>query len=140
MQLPTLQQRREDIIPLAEIFIQRFANQYNKTIDGISDEAKETLIDCKWGGNIRELQNCIEKAVVLCESKTLQKSDFQLNYLEYWEPEETAKVEDNATLDEIERNAILNVMRKYDGNLTLVAKHLNISRQTLYNKLNKYGL
>lgn len=140
IQLPSLRQRREDIIPLAEIFIQRFANQYNKTLNGISDEAKETLVNCKWGGNIRELQNCIEKAVVLCDSTTLQKSDFQLNYLELWKPEEPAKAEEDATLDEIEKNAILNVMRKYDGNLTLVAKHLNISRQTLYNKLNKYGL
>lgn len=140
LQIPSLRQRSEDIIPLAEIFTQRFANQYNKTINGISSEAKETLCNCSWGGNIRELQNCIEKAVVLCESNTLQTSDFQLNYLGYWKPEEPAESEDNATLDEIERNAILNVMKKYDGNLTLVAKHLNISRQTLYNKLNKYGL
>lgn len=140
LQIPALRERGEDIIPLAEIFVQRFANQYNKTINGISDEAKETLGRCQWGGNIRELQNCIEKAVVLCDSSTLQTSDFQLNYLEYWKPEETSEVEDNATLDEIEKNAILNVMKKYDGNLTLVAKHLNISRQTLYNKLNKYGL
>jgi len=140
LQIPSLRQRSEDIVPLAEIFTQRFANQYNKTINGISNEAKETIGNCQWGGNIRELQNCIEKAIILCDSDILQTSDFQLNYLEYWKPKKPAEVEENATLDEIERNAILNVMKKYDGNLTLVAKHLNISRQTLYNKLNKYGL
>jgi len=140
IKVPALRERSEDIIPLAEMFTQRFANQYNKTISGICAEAKETLCNCQWGGNIRELQNCIEKAVVLCESDNLQTSDFQLNYLNYWKPEEQENTEDNATLDEIEKNAILNVMKKYDGNLTIVAKHLNISRQTLYNKLNKYGL
>lgn len=138
LQLPALRERHQDIVPMAEMFMQQFAQQYNRPIIRIDQKAKETLSRCQWGGNVRELQNCVEKAVILCESDTLQVHDFQLNYMNYWMPEEEEKPTN--TLEEIEKNAILTAMKQCDGNLSMLAKQLNITRQTLYNKLKKYNI
>ena len=138
IKVPSLRECKDDIVPLAELFMHRFAKQYNKNITGIDDDAKMQLSKYQWGGNIRELRNCMERAVILCASDKLDTSDFQLNFLDYWTPD--TEEEDIGTLDDIEKNAIMNVIKKYEGNLSLVAKHLGISRQTLYNKINKYGL
>ncbi|MDD4848185.1 MAG: sigma-54 dependent transcriptional regulator [Bacteroidales bacterium] len=138
LQMPLLRERTEDIVPLVEIFMQQFARQYNKNISDISLDAKEALQHYQWGGNIRELQNCVEKAVLLCESNTLQLDDFQLNYLDFWMPK--SNNDSVCSLDEMEKNAIVNAMKKFDNNLSSVAKQLDISRQTLYNKLKKYDI
>lgn len=138
LKLPPLRERSSDINEFADIFMKQFAAKYNKPVTNISAEAINGLHRCQWGGNIRELQNCIEKAVILCENNELQLNDLQLNYLNYWIPENNN--EDIAPLDDIEKNAIVNAINKCDGNLSLVAKQLEISRQTLYNKLKKYNL
>lgn len=138
LQLPSLRERKEDIVPLAEMFVGRFSEQYEKDIIAISPEAQAVLTECQWGGNVRELQNCVEKAVILCDDDILRPSDFQLNYLNFWKPQDENSC--NATLDDIEREAISSVIKMYNGNLSLVAKHLDISRQTLYNKIKKYDL
>ncbi len=138
LQLPPLRERKEDIVQLAEMFVGRFSEQYEKNIVGISPEAQSILTECQWGGNVRELQNCVEKAVILCDDDILRPSDFQLNYLNFWKPQDENSC--NATLDDIEREAISSVIKMYNGNLSLVSKHLDISRQTLYNKIKKYDL
>lgn len=92
--------------------------------------------DCHWSGNIRELQNCIEKAVILSEGSELTDKELQL-------PTE-ALVEGSdqpvETLEEVEERAIRAAVEKYSGNMSLVAKALNVSRPTLYSKLKKYGI
>lgn len=103
LHLPPLRERKEDIVPLAKIFMQHFANQYNKNIVDISDEAKDLLINNQWGGNIRELKNCIEKAVVLSETSILQLSDIQSNFLNHWLPEHIEYSYEENTLEEIEK-------------------------------------
>ena len=134
--LPALRERPEDIVPLAEIFIKRFDEKYHREVDGIASEAKAALKDCHWSGNIRELQNCIEKAVILAEGNDLTENELQL-------PSETL-VEGSepsvATLEEVEEKAIRAAVEKYSGNMSLVAKALNVSRPTLYSKLKKYGI
>lgn len=105
-------------------------------MEGIASEAKAALKDCHWSGNIRELQNCIEKAVILSEGSELTDKELQL-------PTE-ALVEGSdqpvETLEEVEERAIRAAVEKYSGNMSLVAKALNVSRPTLYSKLKKYGI
>ena len=89
-----------------------------------------------WNGNVRELQNCVEKAVILCEGRTLRPEDLGLTPSRA--PAST--VSGGETLEAAEEKAIRAAMEKYSGNLSLVAKSLDISRPTLYNKLKKYGI
>ena len=136
IQLPALRERAEDIVPLAEIFIKRFDEKYHRSVEGIAPEAKTALNGCHWSGNIRELQNCIEKAVILAEGNVLTEKELQL-------PSEAAEVQREQsveTLEEAEERAIRAAVEKYSGNMSLVAKALNVSRPTLYSKLKKYGI
>ncbi len=134
--LPALRERSEDIVPLAGMFIDRFNVKYRRKVEGIDPQAKEALKGCRWNGNIRELQNCIEKAVILADGSILTDKELQL-------PSETkAERAGNsvATLEEVEEKAIRAAVEKYSGNMSLVAKALNVSRPTLYSKLKKYGI
>ena len=132
--LPALRERTEDILPLAERFLARFAEKYRRTAAGIDPEAADLLRSHLWSGNIRELQNTIEKAVILSEGTSLKAEDLSL------EKKSKAKVAPKQTLDEAEEQTIRNTMARCNGNLTLVAKELGISRPTLYSKLKKYDI
>ncbi len=76
--LPPLRERKEDIIPLAEHFIKTFNQKYNTSVEGLSKKAKEILILYSWPGNIRELSNVIERAILLSSTKVLSEKDIQL--------------------------------------------------------------
>ena len=76
--LPPLRERKEDIVPLAQLFLERFAEKYHRPLTGIAPDAAAILVDGRWSGNIRELQNCIEKAVILSEGRELTAKDIQL--------------------------------------------------------------
>ena len=134
--LPALRERAEDIVPLAEIFIKRFDEKYHRSVEGIASEAKTALKGCHWSGNIRELQNCIEKAVILAEGNVLTEKELQLPS----EMAEERREQSVETLEEAEERAIRAAVEKYSGNMSLVAKALNVSRPTLYSKLKKYGI
>ena len=105
----------------------------------MTPDAAETLKAHFWSGNIRELQNCIEKAVILSDGESLTASDIEL-------PQNRAAQNTNQamtggdTLEETEEKAIRAAMARYGGNLSMVAKSLNISRPTLYAKLKKYNI
>lgn len=134
--LPALRERAEDIVPLAGIFIERFNGKYRRKVEEIGPQAKEALKGYRWSGNIRELQNCIEKAVILSDESILTDKELLL-------PSETMAEcggHSVATLEEVEEKAIRDAVEKYSGNMSLVAKALNVSRPTLYSKLKKYGI
>ncbi len=137
LHIPALRERTDEIIPLADMFIARYAERYRRAVSGITKEAGELLKAHRWNGNIRELQNCIEKAVILSEGTHLDVNDIQL-------PQQTAFQDDPAsgeeTLEMAEEKAIRAAIARYTGNLSLVAKSLNISRPTLYAKLKKYNI
>lgn len=139
LHLPALRERTDEIIPLAEMFIARYAERYRRTVNGMTPDAAETLKAHFWSGNIRELQNCIEKAVILSDGESLTASDIEL-------PQNRAAQNTNQamtggdTLEETEEKAIRAAMARYGGNLSMVAKSLNISRPTLYAKLKKYNI
>ena len=133
--LPSLRDRTEDIPLLADHFLKIYTSRYHKGEKSISQDAIRYLQKYTWPGNIRELQHAVERAVILSEHTTLQKSDFALSA--------TADVVPGAeafNLDEVERKTILAAIQKYNGNLSKVAKELGVGRTTLYRKMEKYGL
>ena len=137
IQLPPLRERTDEIAPLATLFIERYAKKYHRNVTAISDEAVALLQRCRWSGNVRELQSRMEKAVILSENEILQPEDLQIDDTELIAKEQMVAAE---SLEEAEEKVIRNAVKKYNGNLTLVAKALNISRPTLYNRLKKYGI
>lgn len=135
LQLPALRDRREDIVPLALRFINKYATIYNKPDMTLDDKAKEKLMQQPWPGNIRELEHTIEKALILCDGTTIHASDIECSPVQ---PATTdLKV---TTLEEMESQMIAKAISEEGGNLSMVATRLGISRQTLYNKIKRYGL
>ena len=138
LQLPPLRERTDEIKPLVELFLTRFAEKYHREVKSIDDEALQLLQRCQWKGNIRELQNCIEKAVILSEGERIQAKDLQINPVDLKDATDLSANQES--LENAEEKVIRAAMKKYNGNLSLVAKALNISRPTLYNRLKKYGI
>jgi len=136
IKIPALRERSKDIIPLSEIFLSKFANLYGKPALRLTAEAKEKLSEQSWYGNIRELEHTIEKAVIIAEGAVLDYDDFDFPKKDV----SPAKEKEVTTLEEMEYNMIKSAMDKYEGNLSLVANQLGISRQTLYNKIKRYDL
>lgn len=142
IKLPPLRERRDEIKGLAEIFLRRYADKYHRNVTGLSKDAVRLLESCTWPGNIRELQNTMERAVIMSDKEILDREDFNIvqdgQTAVKWN--ETSEYDGIETLDAAEERAIRVAMDKYSGNLSLVAKALEISRPTLYSKLKKYGI
>ena len=139
LHLPALRERTDEIVPLAEMFITKYAEKYRRSVNGLTLEAAEILKAHYWSGNIRELQNCIEKAVILSDGDKLTASDMEIT-----QPLNASSADKEMsgtdTLEETEEKAIRAAMARFGGNLSMVAKSLNISRPTLYAKLKKYNI
>ena len=135
--LPPLRERREDIVPLAELFLKRFAEKYHRPLTGLSSDAAAVLEDYGWNGNIRELQNCIEKAVILSEGTSLTVNDIQL---EQTRTDASASGPHKALSDMEEECLVREAIERSGGNVSAAAKMLGVSRPTLYAKMKKYGL
>ncbi|MDY6418822.1 MAG: helix-turn-helix domain-containing protein, partial [Bacteroidales bacterium] len=129
--LPPLRERKEDIVPLAQLFLERFAQKYHRPLTGIAPDAAEILKAQPWSGNIRELQNVVEKAVILSEGTELTAKDIQL---------EPAARTIRAVNEAEEERLVREAMERAAGNISAAAKMLGVSRPTLYAKLKKYGL
>ena len=138
LHLPALRDRTDEIVPLAEMFIKKYAEKYRRPVAGLSSEAEEALKGQYWSGNIRELQNCIEKAVILSDGDILEVQDLEFPQIKA--TEETTPTSSVDTLENAEERAIRAAMDRFGGNLSMVAKLLNISRPTLYAKLKKYDI
>ncbi len=136
--LPPLRERREDIAPLAERFIAQFAEKYHRPLTGLDESAKEVLESARWSGNIRELQNCIEKAVILSDGSELTAKDLQTDARSG--PGMTTSGTLKAINEADEERLVREAMERSNGNISSAAKMLGVSRPTLYAKLKKYGL
>ena len=134
LEIPPLRERREDIIPLAELFIERFSKQYDKGKMTLSETACRKLQQHAWYGNIRELEHAIEKAVIIGEGGIL--TDMHFHFSKKIPMQESAM----ETLEDMELVMIRKAIDKCNGNLSAVAAQLGITRQTLYNKMKKHGL
>ena len=135
IELPPLRDREEDKILLANHFLTHFSKKYNKPGLKFDKNAYEQLQNYNWPGNVRELQHTVEKAVIMCESNIITPNDLLLKSKQLvTENNEALK------LEEIEKNAIIRALESNKGVLTYAAKELDIARQTMYNKMKKYGL
>lgn len=132
--LPPLRERREDILPLAEHFIEKYARAMGKPGKEIAPEAQELLTHYRWPGNVRELENAIERAMVIGKSGVIESRDLPLRV------EEGGEEPEEKSLAAMEKDHIERVLREMDGNVTQSARVLGIDRATLYNKLKKYGI
>jgi DNA-binding NtrC family response regulator len=162
MTLPPLRKRPEDVLPLAEVFLERAARKLGKKAPRLGEEARKALGAHPWPGNVRELRNVTERAVVLCQREVLTAEDLLLHEGEI---EATAPPEPTATpvpgppgdeqvtmrlplrapelkgkLEEFERAQILEALAKTTGNQTRAAKLLGIARRTLIKKMVRYGI
>ena len=136
LELPALRQRKADIVPLANRFLRQYGDIYNKTNLRFSDEAEQKLTSLPWYGNIRELQHTIEKAVILSDGGMIAAEDIDGGN----QTRREKPLEEVQTLDEMESRMIEKTIKECEGNLSVVAARLGISRQTLYNKIKRYGL
>jgi len=131
--LPPLRSRREDILPLAEHFLKKYAKQNNSPVKSFSPEAVEFILNYDWPGNVRELENMVERGVVLSKDKAITLAEF---------PQELTSPNpaDGKTIEALERNHIRKVLEETGGNIARTAKMLGIHRMTLYNKMKKYNI
>ncbi|MCP4260578.1 MAG: sigma-54-dependent Fis family transcriptional regulator [Planctomycetes bacterium] len=131
--LPGLKYRREDILLLAEHFLKKYAKENNKPVKSFSPEAVEFMLNYHWRGNVRELENVVERGVILSKNKSITMDDFpqELN---------APNLTEGKSLGALERNHILKVLEENGGNIARTAKILGIHRMTLYNKLKKYNI
>ncbi|MCM1501686.1 MAG: sigma-54 dependent transcriptional regulator [Bacteroidales bacterium] len=142
IKLPPLRERHDEICTLTEIFIRKYSVKYRRNVKGVTAEAAALLASCSWPGNIRELQNTVERAVIMSDKDMLERDDLDINPAEIMSRRTASDmVEDGGeSLEAAEVRAIRAAMGRYGDNLTLVAKALDISRPTLYSKLKKYNI
>lgn len=137
--VPPLRQRPEDISPLTHHLLERLCAERGRDRLGIDDAGTEkALIDYPWPGNLRELRNVIERAVVLCEGRVLRRRDLRFDG-EFEQPHPTAEMS-HLTLEELERLHIARVLEEERGRVEDAAKRLGISRSSLYHRISKYRL
>lgn len=135
--LPPLRERTGDISLLSDHFLTIYSKKYKKKITKISQAAHKKLNAYTWPGNVRELQHAIERAVIMCESGTLEPDDFILTQSR----KKQSDVElDTYNLDDIERKIIEKVLKQSQGNITKAANDLGLTRTSLYRRMEKYDL
>jgi DNA-binding NtrC family response regulator len=143
IEVPPLRERKEDIPPLVNTFVQRFAKQLGKAEPTIAPEAFQKLLDYSWPGNVRELQNAIEYAVVLARNDIIGikelPAEIQLPPALQTSPAPVRR-SGVASLDDMERETILQALTQTHGNKKKAAELLGIQRPTLYNKMKRYAI
>ena len=134
--LPRLRDRREDILPLARHFLKRYADRYRRALTGFSDDAAQALRSYEWPGNVRDLDHAVERAVLMAQGDRIEAWDLGLGGV----AGSPAAAGGPRSLDDLERDAIRDALARFDGNVSLAAKALGVSRSALYRRLQRYGL
>ncbi|HEY6723206.1 MAG TPA: helix-turn-helix domain-containing protein, partial [Polyangiaceae bacterium] len=147
IELPPLRERRDDILPLARTLLGRIAANLGRRGLTLSDEAERAIVGGEWSGNVRELQNALERAAIVCEGTQIGPGD--LDPVPVWRSKGSAERNPLApeapggavaSLEAIERRAIEQALASVDGNRRKAAELLGIGVRTLYDKLKRYGL
>jgi DNA-binding NtrC family response regulator len=136
LEIPPLRDRGEDIVLLAEHFLKEYAAKYEKYSLKFNSKTLDKLMKYNWPGNVRELRHTIEKAVILCESDILTPEDFIISHAS----QQTSTRLKPPTFAEIERQALQSALDNNNGSVLKASKELDIARQTMYNKMQKYNL
>ena len=149
--VPPLRDRNNDVVELANHFIEKYALQFNVKKPILTTDGKQFLLNQSWEGNIRELENCIQRTVVLAQGQPISSALLSMQPGQTYQNLKQAKVnllpsanneelEEIVTLDEIEKRAIENALKVKKGNIMQIAKALGVSRTTLYSKIQKYNI
>jgi len=133
--VPPLRERPEDILPLAHLFVEKYARAMGKPARTLSPDAEAVLLSYRWPGNVRELENAVERAMVVGKTPALEVRDLPVSARDGAVDEPQAR-----SLAALEKDHVARVLRDCEGNVTQAAKVLDIDRATLYNKLKRYGL
>ena len=136
LELPPLRQRKEDILPLAQHFIEQYARQIGCPAPVMSSESKNLFLSYPWPGNVREMMNAVEHALIVCESE-ITNHDLPIDMLS---GDTSTVADDSLDLKSVERNHIIKVLRHTHGNKTETARLLKIGLTTLYRKIEEYGI
>jgi DNA-binding NtrC family response regulator len=136
IEIPPLRDRGEDIVLLAEHFLKEYAAKYEKFSLKFNSKTLDKLMKYNWPGNVRELRHTIEKAVILCESDILTPEDFIISH----SSQQTSLRQKPPTFAEIEKQALQSALNNNNGSVLKASKELDIARQTMYNKMQKYNL
>lgn len=141
LSIPPLRDRRDDLPVLIDHFVRHFNAKYRRKVEGIEPALLESLQSARWRGNVRELENLIERAVLFCNEKTIThhhlKDELQTLTLP---PSNGGGANVGQSLDQMERNLILKTLHSVEGNRTKAAHILGISVRTLRNKLHEYRI
>jgi len=135
IQLPPLRDRKKDILILAENFLNHYTSKYNKKCTLDDDKVRKMLQNYNWPGNIRELKHVIERAVILNSSGSVSLTECGLNHLH-----QSTELNSSPTLEELEKEQIISVLKKMQGNISQAARELGLTRASLYRRLEKFGL
>ncbi len=146
--LPPLRDRGDDIILLVNHFIKHFGKEYGKTIDSVHPDAMEAMAGYYWPGNVRELENCIARAIILSKGNSIGLDDLPDRITKYkgqarpdLDNQDILSLPENGiSIRELERLLIKKILEKYNGNKTLAANTLGISRKALYEKIERYDI
>jgi two-component system response regulator AtoC len=133
--VPPLRERRDDVEELARHFLKRYAKKLDKQVKDFTPEAVELLTAYRWPGNVRELENVVERAVIVCDTAEIGAEDLSISSYAA-----VADIPVNPSLEEMEKNYILRVLKEAGGNQSKASQLLGIDRKTLYLKLKKYGI
>ncbi len=134
LHLPALRERREDIAPLAMLFLRRHAGRYRKALTGFDAEAVRALLAHPWPGNVRELDHAVERAVLMAQGGEVRAGDLALR------ADAAAPKLEDLPLEEVEKLLIVKALGRANGNVTAAAKALGLSRSAMYRRLQQYGL
>jgi DNA-binding NtrC family response regulator len=134
--LPPLRERREDILPLAEHYLERYASRYKRTFEGFDRSARQALESHLWPGNVRELGHAIERAVLMATSGAITAQDLGVQGA----AAAGAVSADDMTLEQSEKLFIQKVLAKHAGDVRKAAEQLGVSRSALYRRLQYFGL
>ena len=136
IELPPLRQRPEDILLLAQHFAERFSKQIGCPVPALSPDAKNLFLSYPWPGNVREMMNTMEHALIVCDSE-VTREDLPIDMLS---DESSTQADDSLDLKSVERNHIIKVLHHTHGNKTETARLLKIGLTTLYRKIEEYGI
>ena len=135
LNLPSLRERKDDILLLANHFLKKLSKKYRKSIIEFSKEAINAMKNYQWPGNIREIEHIIERAVIITDSNTIQLEDLHFSTKKL-----NVSLGDNLNLEETEKMLIQQAMNKHQGNISKASKDLGLTRAALYRRLEKFGL
>jgi transcriptional regulator with PAS, ATPase and Fis domain len=145
--IPPLRERQEDILPLAKFFIEHYNRKFKRSIDGISPQAQDLLLNHDWPGNVRELRNAVERAMILEESALLTPSSLPITITRSdakptpaFAPARPEMPDNGLSLEDNERMLVVQALEKTNGNQTQAARLLKVTRDTLRYKMKKFNL